>query len=212
MILVSDVLAVPQSLLGILDAPTNPYWTLAELISYLNNFIFDVCGRRRDLYTIREYVQLDAGTDQQLPDGGLQFLDAHFTGNGQAVFIKDMADAKHTYFKNLGALTPVDDVQIVCSDVRDRKRYHVFPGSTGASNSKLEITYGALPDLLTESTAEYPLDADTIDAATEFILAKAYDKNTERRDEVRSKEYMARYVAWVTANIQAQLAQQAKED
>jgi hypothetical protein len=213
-LLVSDVLAVPQSLLGIIDAPANPYWTTAELISYLNNFISDACGRRRDLFTIREFVPLQAGTDQVLPDGGIQFLDAHYTGTGNAVFVKDLADGKHTYFKTLGAMTPVVDVQVVCSDVRDRRRYHVFPGSTGAPQSTLEITFGAVPDLLNDSSLSqpYPLDPDTLGAANDYIMALAYDKMTERRDEIRSKAYMARYEAWIGANIQAQLAQQVKED
>jgi hypothetical protein len=211
-LLISDVLAVPKSLLGILDAPSTPYWSDAELISYCNNFIFDVCGRRRDLYTIRVFVSLEPGTDQTLPIGGIQFLDAHFTGTGKPVFVKKMEDGKHTFFKNLASQTPVTDIKIVCADVRDRTRYHVFPPSDGTSGSTLELFYGAVPAAVTAVGNAYPLDPDTVGAANNFIIALAYDKNGEHRDTVKSAEYMRRYEAWITANLQNQLAEQAKED
>lgn len=206
---VANVLATPQS---ILDDPSGTYWSAtADLIPYLNSGMLDLSGLRRDIYSQRSVVNLAAGSYQALPSGGLQLLDVYWAGNGQAVFLKNIADVKESKFANGGALTAVQNVQIAAADPRDRKNYRVFPPSTGTS-STLDILYAAIPPLVAATSDTYPLDPDTVGGMQYFILAMAFEKNTERRDVVKSKEWWARYVDWVAKNFAVEVQDSPQPD
>ena len=200
---VANVLATPIS---ILDDPSGLYWSATgDLIPYLNSFIFDVCGLRRDLYSIRAVVNLTSGSYQTLPSGGLQLLDVYWAGNGQAVFLKNIADVKETKFTAGGAASPqVQNVQVATVDPRDRKSFRVFPPSTGTS-STLDILYGAVPSPVAATSDAYPLDPDTVGGSQYYVLASAYEKHTERRDVVKSAAYWKRYTDWVQENFRAEV-------
>jgi hypothetical protein len=205
--LASDVLATPRSLL---DDPNKVGWSDADLISYLNSFMLDAVGRRRDLYALVVSQNLVAGSYQQVPNDGFQFLEPYFAGNGQAVISINIEDRKHSQFKATMVAAANANPQVVAKDPRDRKGFWVFPASTGTS-STLQYLYAATPALLVNLTDTYPLDPDTFAAAQWYVLGSAYDKNTERRDTVKSEAYMARYLNWIAGSAQDQAAVETQQ-
>lgn len=212
--LVSDVIGTPRS---ILNDPSAQYWTDAELMSYLNSFMFDACGYRRDLYSIRvASLALAAGVYQTLapPSGAsaaIQLLEVYSANGGPVAFITDMTDLKHSKFASLANATPVSTVQAVSVDPRDRKGYRVYPPSTG-TGSNLDALVACIPSPVSNTGGTYPLDPDTVSAAQMFIVGMAFDKNCERRDALKSEQYMARYRAWLTGNLQGQLQEAVQPD
>ena len=209
--LVSAVIAVPRSLL---NDPSSIYWSDTELVSYLAAFISDACGKRRDLYTIRNgALPLTAGVYQTLPAGGIQLLEVYGAGaTAPVVFITDITDLKHSKFAALAAAPPVANIQAVSIDPRDRTGFRCYPPSTG-SGSTVDALYSAVPDTSTLTTSStYPLPPDSVWAAQQFVLGSAFDKNNERRDALKSQQYMQRYADWLAGNLQAQMGVAERPD
>ena len=200
----------------LLDPSPGKYWSDEELIGYLNGYVKWACGLKPDVNVVRVVVNLDPGTDQVIPSDGHQFMDAHFAGNGQAVFVYPLEKVKHAKFANAGKLPAVANVQVVCADPRDPKRYHVFPQSDGTSASLLEIEYGAIPaDMEFTSSGPsptYPLGPETWDSAYSYVLALAYAKNTVRQDLGKVSSYYQRALAWFGLRTQAQFGEDPKPD
>jgi hypothetical protein len=203
-ITVAQVLAVPIS---ILVDPTGEWWSpTADLIPYLNSFMMDVSGIRRDIYSLRTVMDLVPGNYQTLPSGGIQFLDSYFAANGQSVMFLNIEDYKNSRFASGMAPAPSVNPQAATADPRDRTGFRVFPAiPSPATGATLDMLYAATPPFLSLTTDPYPLGPDTFEAAGNFVLGKAWDKSTEKRDTVKSSYYMGLYQKWVAANLQSQL-------
>jgi hypothetical protein len=199
--LVSDVLNTVRS---ILNDPAKASWTDADLVNFLNSFMLDLSGIRRDIYTVRAVVNLVAGSYQTLPSGGIQFLAPYVSANGQQVLLVNMADLQNARFKASMTAAASANPQFAIYDPRNRKGYRVYPASTGSA-STLDILYGATPPPVSAFGDTYPLDPDTVSAAQWFVLGMAYDKSTERRSAPVSEAYIRRYSAWANANLQSEV-------
>lgn len=224
--LVSQFLKVVRSL--VVDPSPGTYWTDdGDLLPYLNQFQHLACGLKPDLYPMRATVQLTAGTDQVIPADGLQFLDAYYVpvhnpdpgysgggspNGGNAVFVYQLEQVKHSKFANMVSMPPVDNVQVVCADPRNDKGYFVFPPSTGTSSSLLRILYGAFPPYVDAITDPYYLPAETTMAATDFILSRAYRKGTDRQDLQKSEDLMKSALSWFPARDAGENAKDPKPD
>lgn len=206
---------IAQDILGNVESdlndPANLYWSTTELLGYLNQFCRMAQGLKPDLTALRASVSLIAGSYQALPADGMQFLDAYFAGNGQAVFIRQLEEIKHSKFTNAAAATQAANVQVVCADPRDPKRFFVFPPSTG-SGSTLEILYSQYPVAMPATTSTYTLPDETADSAFWYCLALAFRKPTDRQDLDRAGVCYQNCIAWFGLRTQAQFGEDAQED
>jgi hypothetical protein len=208
-LLAQDILNVCEDTL---DDPTNTFWSSTELLAYLNQFCRWAMGLKPDLVAYRTLVNLAAGSYQQIPADGFQFLDAYFAGNGQAVFVRNLEEVKHAKFANATATGQTAFPTVVALDPRDPQRYFVFPPSNGESASTLEILYAQRITPMAETTSTYVLPDETADTAYWYVLALAYRKATDRQDLDRAGICYQNATAWFGLRTQVQFGMDAKED
>lgn len=199
-----------------LGDPNGVYWNTAsnplELLGYLNQYCRWAVGLKPDLRTLRTVINLAPGINQAIPSDGEQFMDADFAGNGQAVFIRQFEELKHSKFANMASATEAENVTTVCADPRDPRRFYVWPPSTGASGSTLQIRYAQYITAMTSSGDTYPLGDETADSAYWYVLGLAFRKTCDRQDMDRAAVCYGNAQAWFGMRTQAQGAESAQED
>lgn len=196
-----------------LDPAPGKLFTDAQGLSYLNSFIRWAIGLKPDLSTALEFVTLVAGSNQQIPTGGMQFLDARWTmAAGKAVFMMDLESVKHTRFSDIGSMTPTTDPVLACADPRDPTRFQVFPPADGSSDAAMMVLYSTLPATLTVTSDPYPLNGSTFDSAYRYVLSLAYARTTTRQDLDKAAQYLAQAQAWFGLRNQAQFGEAPQPD
>lgn len=178
-------------------------WSDDELVGYANEAIRTICFTKPDAYTVKEYVTLAAGVTQSLPAGGIAILDV---GDNQAsgrvctLVDKDLLDHQNRFWY---AATQETDAQHWCADPREPRRFDVTPPNNGSGS--LELLYGAIPaDTALGGSLPIP---DSYHRAIEcFVLARAYEKNSQKRDPNKSASYMQQFLQLLGLKSTAQIA------
>ena len=195
-----------------LNDSSGEFWTPTELLGYLQQFCRMAVGLKPDLTSERVVVNLEAGITQTIPDAYMQFLDADFAGNGQAVFVRTLEQIKHSKFANMANATPSDNPVAVATDKRNVRQYIVFPPSTGNSASTLQIEAAKYPAVMTSPSDTYPLPQETADSAYWYVIAIALRKTCDRQDLDRAAVCMQNSLQWFGFRSSAQFGEAPKED
>ena len=180
-------------------------WDLTELVGYLNEALRATSFVKPDMYTVQDFVTLAAGIAQNLPEGGVALIDISDNEvSGRAVTQTDMAllQEENRFWP---AATQEVDAENYAADPRTPRRFYMFPPNDGTGS--VRITYGAVPDTLTGSSGEeIPVPSSYQTALTNFVLAKAYAKNSRKQDLGKSSTYMQQWGALLGLKSQAQVA------
>lgn len=177
-----------------------------EMLGYLNEALRATAFVKPDMFVVQEFITPAAGVDQTLPAGGIALIDVIRNSNGRIISEVDrqLLDESNRFW-NAG--TEVVTVEHYTVDPRNPLRYRVFPPNSGAGS--IEIVYGAVPATLTatsNSSDEIPVPDSYQNALTNFVLAKAYMKNSKKQDLVKSASAMQDWRTSLGLKAQAQIA------
>ncbi|MBX3603189.1 MAG: hypothetical protein KF863_21420 [Rubrivivax sp.] len=191
MLLVSAILS--QVRVTLLD-PNGSTWGDAELLGYFNEFQRTTAFLKPDAHTVRDYIPLEAGINQELPEDGIAVFEIgenEVSGRMATLVDRGLLDHANRFWP---AATQEPDVQHWSADPRDPRRFAVMPPNDGTGS--IECLYGAVPPAATLGDAPDGAMAfpDSYEHAAKcFVMAKAYAKNSKRQDPAKSAAYMADY-------------------
>jgi len=165
-------------------------WPTLELLGYLNEAMnATAAARPADFYVLELSTALVAGVIQELPDGGILLIDVPRNTGGRIVtqVDKSLLDEADRFWP---AATPQAQVESFTFDPRNPRRFVCFPPNNGIG--MVDLVFGSVPPALTyeNGSEEMPCPDSYQTPLTNFVLAKAYAKNSKRQDLVKTSSYM----------------------
>lgn len=174
-----------------------------ELQKHLYAGIRELVKEKPDAYVINAEYGPSEGVKQTLPPGGLLLID-YRNANGQAVTPVRMPDMDAS-FRNWRAQAP-GLAQHYMHDERDPRTFYLYPPAPFYNPSSPvigEIVYSADPGY-DDATLPIPVDDIYEQALMDFVLARAYAKNTKRGDLAKSQAYDASFYARIGSKSKTQ--------
>jgi hypothetical protein len=180
-------------------------WPLHDLVSYLNEALAATSAVKPDMYTRQEFITLAAGVSQVIPADGVALLNVIYNeANGRVITQVDggLLDESNRFWP---ANTEEVNVYHFAVDQRDPRRFNVTPPNTGTG--RVQILYGAVPPAVTGSSGEdLPLSPNFEPILVNYVLAKAYAKNSKKQDLGKTTAYMNQWGAMVGLKTKGQVA------
>lgn len=201
---------VDRARISLID-PRAVHWSDVELYDYLSAAQRAVCQLKPSAYTVTEEIALVAGVVQTVdPNIASQILDIYFNIGGRGV--------THVGRELLTEMVPqwpvsTADVEVEnwMADVRDPRRFMVFPPNTGAG--RVMAMYAAYPPAVDVSTGSSLVIADTFDMALwANVMGQALAKNTRRQDLAKSGIFFSIFNGLVTGRLKAEAVNAPKLD
>lgn len=193
----------------LLDAAATA-WSQADLLKYLNEAMEATALVKPDFYTKDQNVEMAEGSEQVLPDDGLQTFDLRFNAySGEVVTLVDreLLDETNRFW-------PITDrqrdVQHFSVDVRDPKRFSVSPPNDGTG--EVRALYGALPPEVEIGEIGEPLSvsAKFEPILISYVLHRAYMKNSKRQDLTKAAFHKQQWAADLGLGTRSQIANTPK--
>lgn len=178
----------------LLDTARRTWPLQADLVPYLNEALAATAALKPDMYTVQEFITLVAGISQVIPAAGVALLDVIQNESGRVVTQVDagLLDEANRFWPRA---TQETVVQHFAADPRDPRRFNVTPPNDGTG--RVQVLYGAVPGPVTGSSGEDLLLAPSYLAIlTNYVLGKAYGKNSKKQDLTKATFYMNQ---WGTA-------------
>jgi len=184
--------------------PLHDTWSFDELVGYLNEGLRATASVKPDMYIIEEFVTPTAGIVQTLPLGTVGLFDITHNADGRVVTLVDKAllEEANRFWPRA---TQQAQVEHYTADPRDPRRFTVFPPNNGAGS--IWVIRGAVPPVLTGSSGEELVVSETYqNILANFMLHKAYAKNTKRQDLAKSGSYYSMWGQGVGLRATSQVA------
>lgn len=180
---------------GILKDKREKRWTNKYLTEKLSDGCALIVFHKPNAYVKRESVSLSAGTVQTLPAGGMQFLDVKRNmgtdgltpGNAVTVADKRILDE---YVPGWSSATQVEAIENYMFDERFPDQFENYPPADGTG--QIEIGYSAVPPLCVYANP-IPIGDQYKTPLEFFLLAVAYLKDTDSRNEMLASGYFDRF-------------------
>ncbi len=209
MILVSVIVNEAR---GILIDAAKATWSDATLIGHLNEFARNTAGVKRDLYTVRTTIGLQAGVEQEIPevaiDGDVLEVVSVLDITRNLTSKKTITQCDKALLDEVNRFWPADDeeldVENFSINVKEPFRFYVTPPNNGYGNVRAVL--GCVPPLVSALTDEWPLAEIYHAGAVDYVLARAYAMNTKKQDVAKSQFYMTSYGTRIGLKAQAQIA------
>lgn len=203
----ADVLSSARTTL--LDAAATA-WSQQELLDYLNEAMRATALAKPDFYVKQGNIELAHGSEQVLPEDGVQVFDIRknaYSGEVVTLADRELIDETNRFW-------PVTDFQRDAQhfyvDVRDPKRFTVSPPNDGTG--EVEGLYGALPAQIELADIGEPLVVhDKFEPVLiNYVLYRAYAKNSKRQDPAKSLSCKQQWAADLGLGTRAQIANAPK--
>lgn len=181
----------------------NRTWSRDELLGYLNEALRTTALVKPDLYVVEGPVALLPGEVQVVPGDGVALIDVPRNTGGRVItqVDKTLLDEASRFWP---AGTQEAVVEHFTADPRDPLRYIVFPPNDGAGI--VDLVYGAVPPEIMYEAEDVPVNDSYQTVLINFMLSKAYQKNSKRQDLAKSGAYMSQWGQLVGLDAQSQLA------
>ena len=181
-------------------------WPLhSDLIPWLNEALAATAALKPDMYPRQEFMPVDVGITQFIPADGVALLEVQFNETSGRVVRqvdKDLLDEANRFWP---AATREVDVREYAADPRDPRRFAVTPPNDGTGS--IQVLYGAVPEAATGSSGEdLPISPSFGPILQNYVLGKAYAKNTKRQDLTKSAAYMNQWASLVGMKSKGQIA------
>ncbi len=189
-------------------------WASSELLGYLNQALYATAFVKPDMYVVENDVALVEGITQPLPDDGIAVINVKrnriiFPDTGVERVITQcdsgLLDESNRFWP---AGTKTRRVEHFTADPRNPRRYDVFPPNDGTG--LVVLVYGAVPPTIMYEQEEMQVPDSFMPALLDFVLGRAYEKNSKRQDLTKSAAYFQRWGQLVGLKSQAQIAIAAK--
>lgn len=178
-------------------------WPRSELLIYLREALAATAAAQPNMYPLQEFVPLIAGVTQTIPAGGVSLLEVQFNEvSGRVVrgpVDRDLLNEANRYWP---AATQETDVWDYAVDARDPRRFAVTPPNDGTGS--VQVLYGAVPTVTGSSGESLDIAESYRPAFTEYMLGKAYMKNSKSRDPVKSQTHMQTWGTLVGLKVRGQ--------
>ena len=191
----------------VLQDTTGVRWPDAELLDWLNDGQQSIVIYKPNAYVRTIAVLMVQGTKQSLPSDGVQLVNvvrnmgANGTTPGRAIRIaqQEMLDAR---VPNWHGSTASAEVQHFVYSALNPKTFYVYPPNTGTGY--VEMAYGAEPPNATLGGA---ITVDNIyqTALLDYMLYRAFSKDTEFADQSRSTSYLNAFIAALTGKVRVEM-------
>lgn len=191
---------------GILIDASKVTWSDDELIGYLNEFARTTAQVKHDLHTIREAIGLEAGVSQEVTTDINAVAVLDITSNvasGTTVTQVDKAllDETNRFWP---ADAQVVDVDNFAMNVKEPLRFYVTPPNSGYG--LVNAVLGVIPDAVDALTDTWPVHEQWQAAATNFVLSRAYAKNSQKQDLTKATAYMQEWGKLIGLKATTQIA------
>jgi hypothetical protein len=179
-------------------------WTDAELIGYVNEALEATSGAKTDLYTVRANLEMQAGSLQELPAGGISLIDLlenTYGGGPISVVDKDLLDACNRF---LTAADQEREVEHFTADPRDPRRFLVSPPNDGTG--EVRAVYAIVHPAIAALVDSIDLDNIYKPVLIDYVLHRAYAKNSLRQDLAKSGYHKQQWGQALGLNSRSQAA------
>lgn len=177
-------------------------WSASDLLGYLNEAMRVTAGAKSDFYVVENSVQLVSGVTQHLPTDGNVLIDIPRNTGGRVVTQVDSGLLNESY-RSWPAATKVPQVEHFTEDPRSPLQFKVFPPNDG--NGFVDMVYSATPPQIMYAAETLPV-RDVYQAALfNFVVGKAYQKNSKRQDLAKSNGYMGQWGQLLGLKAQGQI-------
>lgn len=191
----------------VLQDTTGVRWPDAELLGWLNDGQRTIVIYKPNAYVRNIPILMVQGTKQSLPSDGVQLINvvrnmgANGTTPGRAIRIvqQEMLDAR---VPNWHSATASAEVQHFVYSMLDPKTFYVYPPNTGTGY--VEMSYGAEPPNTTLGGA---ITVDNVyqTVLLDYMLYRAFSKDTEFADQSRSSAYFNAFLAALTGKARVEV-------
>lgn len=197
-----------------LQDPNGIRWQPGDLLDYLNDGQREIGIYRPDAITVVEAVSLVAGAIQALPPAGIRLVDVLYNAGvagltqGTSVTVTDRDELDSTAGRNWRNTSPANDVDHYIFDGRYPTVFGVYPPNTGSRY--LMIAYQKAPTDCTingvnggSSDSVISLNDIYETALLEYLMHRAYLKDTDVRDANRASNHYSVFVQRLGMKLQA---------
>lgn len=163
-------------------------WSAAELRDYYNEGVRATCLVKPDAYTTQAALTLVTGIEQQLPSDatGLVNIIRNTASKTAVTQVDTELLVESNRFYPAGATSV--DVEHFTFDPRQPRRFLVYPPA--ANTSSVMAVYGVTPDAATGDTDAFPLPEAYQQPLVDYVLARAYSKNSKKQDLTKESYHM----------------------
>lgn len=180
-------------------------WSVAELLGYLNEALRATALVKPDLVTKQEALTLAAGVLQNLPADGISLIDItrNVAGTQRVVTQVDLqmlAEVQRFW----PAATQEVAVEHFTVNPTAPRQFNVYPPNDGTG--QVIALYGVVPTALTAVSETIPVLDIYQQPLLQYVLSRAYAKNTKRQDLVKAADAMQNWARAIGAKSQAQNA------
>ncbi len=183
-------------------------WSANELLDFLNEAMRTTAGAKADFYTVQEFVALVPGLLQNLPGDGVALMKVsrNSDANGGRIVTQVDESLLDESARFWPAATTTVRIEHYTADPRNPRQFKVFPPA--AAGASIEILYSATPPQIMYAAETLPVPDVYQSPLTDFVLAKAYMKNSKRQDLAKASGFMAQWgqKLGLKANAQAAIA------
>lgn len=180
-------------------------WTEAELLGYLNEALLATALVKPDLVTKQEAITLVAGVLQNLPADGIALIDIKRNAIGTKRVVTEVdAQLLAEVQRFWPAGTEEVAVEHFTVNPAAPRQFDVYPPNDGTG--QVIALYGVTPTVLASTADNIPVVDTYQQPLTQYVLSRAYAKNTKRQDLVKAAEAMQSWARAVGAKSQAQMS------
>ncbi len=175
-------------------------WTADELLGYLNEAMrATAAARPTDFYVVEDSFPVAAGVIQNLPADAIVLIDIPRNSAGVPSGItpssriitqvdKGLQDEADRFWP---AGTPQTQVEHFTFDPRNPRRWACYPPNDGTG--AVDLVYAAFPPQVMYAAEELPVPDSYEPPLINYVLAKAYAKNSKRQDLSTTSGFMAQW-------------------
>jgi len=184
----------------ILQDATGVRWSGDELLGWLNSGQREMVVFKTNVYVKAAVVTLAAGTRQALPNDGVQLIDIprNFAADGVTpgrVVRQTERDTLDATLPTWHAAPASATVKHFIFNLLDPKAFYVYPPQPATNAGKVEVIYGAVPP---EATTTITVDDIYEPALLDYMLYRAFSKDSEYADVVKADKHYAKFAALLT--------------
>lgn len=183
-------------------------WSDAELIAYLNEAIQKTCFVKPDAFILFSEQTLSVGVVQGFDVDTNALIDIpKNTASGKGITQVDKAlleAADPNWAATAGAL----DVEHYMVDPRSPRSFYVYPPAI--MGTSVTILKAVRPASLVNLSDEIPTVEASAPILIDYVLARAYAKNSKKQDLTKSSYHMQQWAAALGLNAQTQVADTPK--
>lgn len=193
----------------ILQDTTGIQWPATELLGWLNDGQREIAILKPNAFVVSRSVKLAEGTKQQLPEDGVQLIDiprnmggdGNTPGRAVRITMRETLDAQVPNWHNARANA---ECRHYTYNPLDPKRFYCYPPQPAIDQGYVEIVFGGVPPDMATIQAPIALDNVYQNPLIDYILYRAYSKQTDSADGGKAMAHRGAFDASISGKAQGE--------